>query len=78
MRVGRGANCSSPSKHIKLQNICEESLGPGLILWYDISNGKGTRDLVRGMLVRWIFRKWDVGVWTGSSWLRVGIGGGHL
>jgi hypothetical protein len=20
----------------------------------------------------------DVGVWTGSSWLRIGIGGGHL
>jgi len=26
----------------------------------------------------WIFRKWDVGVWTGSSWLRIGTGGGHL
>ena len=24
------------------------------------------------------FRKWDVGVWTGSSWLRIGTGGGHL
>jgi len=24
------------------------------------------------------FRKWDVGVWTGSSWLRIGNGGGHL
>ena len=23
-------------------------------------------------------RKWDVGVWTGSSWLRIGTGGGHL
>jgi len=22
--------------------------------------------------------KWDVGVWTGSSWLRIGTGGGHL
>jgi hypothetical protein len=19
----------------------------------------------------WVFRKWDVGVWTGSSWLRI-------
>ena len=28
--------------------------------------------------LRWIFRKWDVGVWTGSSWLRIGTGGGHL
>jgi hypothetical protein len=34
---------------------------------------------VDGMIIlRWIFRKWDVGVWTGSSWLRVGTGGGHL
>ena len=28
--------------------------------------------------VRWIFRKWDVGAWTGSSWLRIGTVGGHL
>jgi len=20
------------------------------------------------IILRWIFRKWDVGVWTGSSW----------
>jgi len=25
-----------------------------------------------------IFRKWDVGVWTRSSWLRISTGGGHL
>jgi hypothetical protein len=23
-------------------------------------------------------QKWDVGVWTGSSWLRIGTGGWHL
>ena len=28
--------------------------------------------------LRWIFRKWDVGVWTGSSGLRIGTGGGRL
>jgi hypothetical protein len=28
--------------------------------------------------LRWIFRKWDMGVWTGSMWLRIGTGGGHL
>jgi hypothetical protein len=28
--------------------------------------------------IRWIFRKWDVGVWTGLSWLRIGTGGGNL
>jgi len=26
----------------------------------------------------WTFRKWDVGVWNGSIWLRIGTGGGHL
>ena len=29
------------------------------------------------IILRWIFMKWDVGVWTGSSWLRIGAGGGH-
>jgi len=30
------------------------------------------------IMLRWIFRKWDVGVWTLSSWLRIGTVGGHL
>jgi len=30
------------------------------------------------IILSWIFRKWDVGVWTGSRWLRIGTGGGHL
>jgi len=30
------------------------------------------------VILRWMFRKWDVRVWTGSSWLRIGSGGGHL
>ena len=30
------------------------------------------------IILRWIFRKWDVGVWTGSIWLRIGTGGGRL
>jgi len=30
------------------------------------------------IMLRWICRKWDVGVWTGSGWLRIGTGGGHL
>jgi len=30
------------------------------------------------IILRWIFRKWNVGTWTGSSWLRIGTGGGHL
>jgi hypothetical protein len=30
------------------------------------------------IILKWIFRKWDVGVGTGSSWLRIGTGGGKL
>jgi hypothetical protein len=28
--------------------------------------------------LQWIFRKSDVGAWTGSIWLRIGTGGEHL
>ena len=28
------------------------------------------------IILRWIFRKWDVGAWTGLIWLRTGTGGG--
>jgi hypothetical protein len=37
-------------------------------LWYDRNNERGI----------WIFRKWDVGIWTGLDWLRIETGGGHL
>jgi hypothetical protein len=30
------------------------------------------------MVLRRIFRKWNLGVWTGLSWLRIETGGGHL
>ena len=30
------------------------------------------------IILRKIFRKWDVEVWTGSSWLRIGTGVGYL
>jgi hypothetical protein len=30
------------------------------------------------IILRWIFRKWDVGVGTGLSWLVIGKVGGHL
>ena len=43
--------------------------------------GKSTlgRTGVDGRIIfKWIFWKWDVEVWTGSSWLRIGTGGGML
>jgi len=30
------------------------------------------------IILRWNIRKWDVGLWTGLSWLRIGAGGEHL
>ena len=30
------------------------------------------------IILRWIFSKWDVGVWNGSSWLKIETGGGYL
>jgi len=35
--------------------------------------GVGGRIILRG-----IFRQWDLGVWTGSNRLRIWTGGGHL
>jgi len=29
------------------------------------------------IILRWTVRKWDVGIWTASSWLRIGKGGGR-
>jgi hypothetical protein len=28
------------------------------------------------LILRWVFRKWDVGLWTGLGWLRIDTGGG--
>jgi len=30
------------------------------------------------IILRWIFRKWDVGDMAGTGCLRLGTGGGHL
>ena len=41
-------------------------------------NHLGDPGVDRKIILRWIFRKWNVGVWTGSSWLRLGTSGGHV
>jgi len=38
----------------------------------------GYRDLDGRIILRWILRKFDVGIWTGSNWLGIRTGGGHL
>ena len=34
------------------------------------SGHSGDPELDERIILRWIFKKWDVGVWTGSSWRR--------
>jgi hypothetical protein len=36
----------------------------------------GDTDVDGRIILRWIIRKWDVGVWAGLSWLRIETGGG--
>jgi len=38
----------------------------------------GDPDVDGRIMLRGIFRKWDVGVRTESSWLKIGTGGGHM
>ena len=30
------------------------------------------------IILGWISRRWDVGIWTGLGWLRIETGGGRL
>ena len=30
------------------------------------------------IILGWISRRWDVGMWTGFGWPRIGTGGGRL
>jgi hypothetical protein len=41
-------------------------------------NHLGDQGVNERIILRWIFRKSDVGEQTGSSWLRIGTGCGHL
>ena len=38
----------------------------------------GDPDVDGRIILRWLFRKWDVVLWTGSRWLMIGTDGGHL
>jgi len=59
-------------------------MGEGRVVYRGlVGKPEGTRPLGRsrrrwGIILRWIFRKWNVVVWTGSRWLRIGTAGGHL
>ena len=64
--------CDYHTKHIKwgVRKIqTYRSLGHPVYNHYPGVDGR--------MILRWIFRNWDVGSWTGSSWIRIGTGGRH-
>jgi len=35
-------------------------------------------DIDGRIILGWISRRWDVGMWTGLGWPRIGTGGGQL
>ena len=35
-------------------------------------------DVEGRVLLKWMLEKWDGGAWTGSIWLRIETGNGHL
>jgi hypothetical protein len=57
----------------------KESRGVYAFWWGNLRERDHLNDYgIDGRISIWIFRKWDVRAWTGSMWLRIGTGGGHL
>ena len=65
-------------------NICTVTLPDCFYKIYRVHIVKRERDHwedlgVDGWIIlRWISRRWDVGIWTGLGWPRIETGGGRL
>jgi hypothetical protein len=48
-------------------------MGEGIGVWGNLRERDqwGGPSIDGNIILRWIFRKWDVGVWSGLSWLRI-------
>ena len=59
---------------------CGEACGSNFDCWGNRREGDHWGDLgVDGLIILgWISRRWDVGIWTGLGWPRIGTGGGRL
>jgi hypothetical protein len=64
--------------------ICEGHevrIGTGESFWWGKLMGRDHMEdpgVAGGIILRGIFRKWDVGAWTGLLWLRLRTRGGRL
>ena len=60
--------------------LMEEMRGVYRVLVGNLRNRDhlGDPNVYGRVILRCIIRKWDVGAWTGLSWLTIGTGGGHL
>jgi hypothetical protein len=63
-----------------MQHVWEERRGVYRVLAGNLRERDHLEDQgVDGRIIlRWIFRKWDVGIWIRSSWLRIWKGGEHF
>jgi hypothetical protein len=67
-----------------MNRACSTSEGRGVEYTGFWCGNLGERDQMEDpglggrIILEWVFRKWDVGVWTGSSWLWIGTGTGYL
>jgi hypothetical protein len=57
-----------------------EGRGVYRVLWENLRERDhwGDPSVDGRIILRWIFRRWDGGVWAGLSWLRINTGGRHL
>jgi hypothetical protein len=68
------------SDQIKNNEMRERERGVYRVWWVHLRERDhlGDPDVDVRIILRWIFRKWDVGAWNGLIWLRVGTDGGPL
>jgi len=66
-----GGACSTYGEEQKYIQVCGEEL------WVKETNWK-IQGVDGRIILRWIFRKGDVGIRTGSSWLSIRTGDGQL